>query len=140
MKVPNQTSPPFSAVSRREMHCSSGQEGLEKAVANFRGAPAAETGQGSSASASGVTDLGDRSTVRENILTASRVTTTPRRGAAAAACKGISRDHRRVRAEMRRRPGRASTRLTNIQKIRRIEEIPGEGDRPSLQHDAATSN
>jgi NifU-like protein len=118
-----------------KMHCSvMGQEALEKAIGNYRGAPAKETGAKIVCECFGVTDREIERAVRENDLTTvEEVTNYTKAGGGCGNCKdAIQEIIDKVRAELR--PSGAP-KLTNIQKIRKIEEALEKEIRPSLRHD-----
>ena len=120
-----------------KMHCSvMGQEALEKAIENYRGqgAPAKEPGAKIVCECFGVTDREIERAVRENNLTAvEEVTNYTKAGGGCGKCKDdIQQIIDRVRAEAK--PS-AAPRLTNIQKIKMIEEALEREIRPSLKHD-----
>jgi len=118
-----------------KMHCSvMGQEALEKAIENYRGAPAKETGAKIVCECFGVTDREIERAIRENDLTTvEEVTNYTKAGGGCGNCKdAIQEIIDRVRAEAK--PSGAP-KLTNIQKIRKIEEALEKEIRPSLRHD-----
>jgi NifU-like protein len=118
-----------------KMHCSvMGKEALEKAIENYRGAPSMEPGAKIICECFGVTDLEIERAVRENNLTTvEEVTNYTKAGGGCGSCKdAIQQIVDRVRAEVK--PA-AAPKLTNIQKIKMIEEALEREIRPSLKHD-----
>jgi NifU-like protein len=118
-----------------KMHCSvMGKEALEKAIENYRGAPSMEPGAKIICECFGVTDLEIERAVRENNLTTvEEVTNYTKAGGGCGKCKdAIQQIVDRVRAELK--PA-AAPKLTNIQKIKMIEEALEREIRPSLKHD-----
>lgn len=118
-----------------KMHCSvMGKEALEKAIENYRGAPSMEPGAKIICECFGVTDLEIERAVRENNLTTvEEVTNYTKAGGGCGNCKeAIQQIVDRVRAEVK--PA-AAPKLTNIQKIKMIEEALEREIRPSLKHD-----
>ena len=139
-KVSNQDIAAFlGGLPDEKMHCSvMGKEALEKAIENYRGAPAAETGARIVCECFGVTDQEIERTVRENNLTTvEEVTNYTKAGGGCGRCQDdIQRIIDRVRAQMRTEAKPTATpKLTNIQKIRKIEEALEREIRPSLKHD-----
>ena len=140
MKVTNQDIAAFlGGLPDEKMHCSvMGKEALEKAIENYRGAPAEEKGAKIVCECCGVTDREIERAVRENNLaTVEDVTNYTKAGGGCGNCHDAIRQIiDRVRAEMRTEPKpAAATRMTNIQKIRKIEETLDREIRPSLRHD-----
>lgn len=139
-KVSNQDIAAFlGGLPDEKMHCSvMGKEALEKAIENYQGAPAAERGAKIVCECFGVTDREIERTVREsNLTTVEEVTNYTKAGGGCGRCHDdIQRIIDRVRAEMRTEPmPTGSPKLTNIQKIRKIEEALEREIRPSLKHD-----
>ncbi|MCE5210937.1 MAG: Fe-S cluster assembly protein NifU [Deltaproteobacteria bacterium] len=118
-----------------KMHCSvMGQQALEKAVENYRGAPALEAGAKIICECFGVTDKEIERAIRENNLaTVEDVTNYTKAGGGCGNCRdAIAQILERVKAEAK--PG-GKPKLTNLQKIRLIEETIEREIRPSLKHD-----
>ena len=139
-KLTNQDIAAFlGGLPDEKMHCSvMGKEALEKAIENYQGAPAAETGAKIVCECFGVTDREIERVVRENNLsTVEEVTNYTKAGGGCGNCKGaIQQIIDRVRGEVRAEAKPAETpKLTNIQKIRKIEEALEREIRPSLKHD-----
>jgi len=111
-----------------------GKEALEAAIANYRGMPVKEPGEQIICECFGVTDREIERAVRENNLqTVEEVTNYTKAGGGCGNChEAIQRIIERVLSETRivSRP-----KLSNIQKIRMIEETIEREIRPSLKHD-----
>jgi NifU-like protein len=122
-----------------KMHCSVlGQEALEKAIENYRGTASPKKEGEIVCECFGVTDKEIERAIRENHLTTlEEVTNYTKAGGGCGKCHekiqaiidGIYAQPR-PDAEPSERP-----RLTNIQKIRLIEEALDKEVRPSLKHD-----
>jgi NifU-like protein len=137
-KVTNQDIAAYlGGLPQEKMHCSvMGQEALEKAIENYQGqgAPAKEPGTQIVCECFGVTDREIERAVRENNLTTvEEVTNYTKAGGGCGKCHDAIREIiERVRAEAKP----ASTpKLTNIQKMKMIEEALEREIRPSLKHD-----
>jgi NifU-like protein len=118
-----------------KMHCSvMGKEALEKAISNYYGRPAVEEGAQIVCECFGVTDKEIERAIRENNLASVEdVTNYTKAGGGCGNCHDkIQEIIDRVRAE--EKPV-VKTKLTNIQKIRMIEETLEREIRPSLKHD-----
>ena len=122
-----------------KMHCSvMGQQALEKAIENYRGTPAAGKEGEIVCQCFGVTDREIESAVRESHLTTvEEVTNYTKAGGGCGKC------HEKIqhiidtvysRAEPQA-PKEIKPRLTNIHKIKMIEETIDREIRPSLRHD-----
>ena len=126
LKVTNQDIAKYlGGLPDEKMHCSvMGKQALEKAVENYRGAPALEAGAKIICECFGVTDLEIERAVRENNLsTLEDVTNYTKAGGGCGLCHdAILQIIDRVRSEPKtdNKP-----KLTNIQKIRLIEETIG---------------
>ncbi|MBM4312388.1 MAG: Fe-S cluster assembly protein NifU [Deltaproteobacteria bacterium] len=135
-QVTNQDIAAFlGGLPQEKMHCSvMGKEALEKAIENYQGAPVKEPGMQIVCECFGVTDREIERAVRENNLTTVEdVTNYTKAGGGCGNCHdAIRKIIERVRAEAK--PA-AQPRLTNIQKIKRIEETLEREIRPSLKHD-----
>ena len=136
MKVTNQDIAAFlGGLPQEKMHCSvMGKEALEAAVANYRGAPAKEPGAQIICECFGVTDRDIERAVRENNLTTvEEVTNYTKAGGGCGNC------HEAIRQIIERVQAGAQPavrpKLSNIQKIRLIEETIEREIRPSLKHD-----
>lgn len=136
MKVTNQDIAAFlGGLPQEKMHCSvMGKEALEAAIANYRGTPAKEPGARIICECFGVTDRDIERAVRENNLTTvEEVTNYTKAGGGCGNCHdAIGQIIERVRAEAR---PTARPKLSNIQKIKMIEETIEREIRPSLKHD-----
>ncbi len=136
MKVTNQDIAAFlGGLPQEKMHCSvMGKEALEAAVANYRGAPVKDPGAQIICECFGVTDRDIERAVRENNLTTvEEVTNYTKAGGGCGNChEAIQQIIERVQAGAQP-AGRPK--LSNIQKIRMIEETIEREIRPSLKHD-----
>ena len=136
MKVTNQDIAAFlGGLPQEKMHCSvMGKEALEAAVANYRGAPVKDPGAQLICECFGVTDRDIERAVRENNLTTvEEVTNYTKAGGGCGNChEAIQQIIERVQAGAQ--PA-ARPKLSNIQKIRMIEETIEREIRPSLKHD-----
>jgi NifU-like protein len=136
LKVSNKDIAAFlGGLPEEKMHCSvMGKEALEAAVANYRGAPAKEPGAQIICECFGVTDREIERAVRENNLTTvEEVTNYTKAGGGCGNCHdAIAQIIARVRSETQptTRP-----KLSNIQKMKMIEETIEREIRPSLKHD-----
>ena len=122
-----------------KMHCSvMGQEALEKAIANYKGTPVPEKEGQIICECFGITDREIEREVRENHLTTiEEVTNYTKAGGGCKKCHGkiqgiIDAIYSRTEPEA---PGVITPRLTNIQKIRMIEDTIAKEVRPSLRQD-----
>jgi len=137
-KITNQDIADFlGGLPQEKMHCSVlGQQALEKAIANYRGGSAAsEAKEGQIVcECFGVTDREIEKAVRENNLTSvEEVTNYTKAGGGCGSCHDkIQEIVDRIRAEVRE-PVRPK--ISNIQKIRMIEETLEREIRPSLKND-----
>jgi NifU-like protein len=136
MKVTNQDIAAFlGGLPQEKMHCSvMGKEALEAAVANYRGAPVKDPGAQIICECFGVTDRDIERAVRENNLTTvEEVTNYTKAGGGCGNC------HEAIRQIIERVQAGAQPavrpKLSNIQKIRMIEETIEREIRPSLKHD-----
>ncbi|MCX5827170.1 MAG: Fe-S cluster assembly protein NifU [Deltaproteobacteria bacterium] len=136
LKVTNRDIAAFlGGLPEEKMHCSvMGKEALEAAVANYRGAPVKEPGAQIICECFGVTDRDIERAVRENNLTTvENVTNYTKAGGGCGNChEAIGQIIARVRAETQ--PA-ARPKLSNIQKMKMIEETIEREIRPSLKHD-----
>jgi NifU-like protein len=136
MKVTNQDIAAFlGGLPQEKMHCSvMGKEALEAAVANYRGAPVKDPGAQIVCECFGVTDRDIERAVRENNLTTvEEVTNYTKAGGGCGNChEAIRQIIERVQADAQ--PA-VRPKLSNIQKIRMIEETIEREIRPSLKHD-----
>lgn len=136
-KITNQDIADFlGGLPKEKIHCSvMGREALEKAIANYRGIPTAGVEEKIICECFGVTEDEIARVVRENDLkTVEEVTNYTKAGGGCGGChEAIEEIIARVRAEPR--PEKARPKLTNLQKIRRIEETIEREIRPQLQQD-----
>jgi NifU-like protein len=135
-KVTNQDIAAYlGGLPQEKMHCSVlGQQALEKAIENYRGQPVKDSGEKIICECFGVTDREIEKAVRENNLrTVEEVTNYTKAGGGCGNChEAIEGIIARVLQEAKP-TGRP--RLSNIQKIRMIEETLEHEIRPSLKHD-----
>jgi len=125
----------LGGLPQEKMHCSvMGKQALEKAIENYRGAPSLEMGAKIICECFGVTDKEIERAVRENNLaTLEEVTNYTKAGGGCGSCHdAIQQIIDSVRSEKRPVP---QQKLTNLQKIRLIEETIEREIRPSLKHD-----
>jgi NifU-like protein len=136
LKVTNQDIADYlGGLPDEKMHCSvMGKQALEKAIENYRGAPVREAGAKIICECFGVTDKEIERAIRENNLsTVEDVTNYTKAGGGCGNCHGaIGQILEKVKAESKTE---VKPRLTNIQKIRLIEETIDKDIRPSLKHD-----
>jgi NifU-like protein len=138
MKVTNEDIARYlDGLPKEKMHCSvMGRDALEKAIANYRGEPEKKVEGEIVCECFGVTDVEIERAVRENDLTSiEEVTDYTKAGGGCESCHDkiqeiIDRVHGRPHV-VRRRPDR----LTNIQKIKLIEETLDREIKPSLRKD-----
>ncbi len=136
MQVSNQDIAQFlGGLPDEKMHCSvMGKQALEKAVENYKGAPTLAEGEKIICECFGVTDKEIERAIRENNLaTVEDVTNYTKAGGGCGLCQdAILQILEQVKAEpkMETKP-----KLTNLQKIRLIEETIEREIRPSLKHD-----
>jgi len=135
-KLTNQDIAEFlGGLPKEKMHCSVlGRQALEQAIANYKGIPQKEAEGKIVCECFGVTDQEIEKAVRENNLSSvEEVTNYTKAGGGCESChETIQEIIARVRAEPKpvSRP-----KLSNIQKIRMIEETIEREIRPSLKHD-----
>jgi NifU-like protein len=140
MKVSNKDIAEYlGGLPDEKMHCSvMGKEALEKAIENYQGAPAEVPEERVVCACFGVTDREIERAIRENNLTTVEdVTNYTKAGGGCGNCKvEIQEIIDRIRGEMRAEVKPAEVpKLTNIQKIRKIEEALEKEIRPSLKQD-----
>jgi NifU-like protein len=127
----------LGGLPKEKMHCSvMGREALEKAIAHYKGVPVAEVEGKVVCECFGVTEPEIERVVRENNLkTIEEVTDYTKAGGGCGGChEAIQEIIDRVRGEMR--PAATSKpKLTNIQKIKMIEETLEREIRPALRQD-----
>jgi len=136
LKVTNQDIAKYlGGLPDEKMHCSvMGKQALEKAIENYKGVPATETGAKIICECFGVTDKEIEQAIRENNLSSvEEVTNYTKAGGGCGGCHDeIQKIIDRVRSEPK---AEGKQKLTNIQKIRLIEETLEREIRPSLKHD-----
>lgn len=135
-KVTNQDIAAFlGGLPEEKMHCSVlGQQALEKAIQNYRGLPEKHPGEQIICECFGVTDKEIEKAVIENHLTTvEEVTHYTKAGGGCGKChEAIAKIIEKARA-LEKPPEKPK--LTNIQKIRMIEEVIERDIRPSLKQD-----
>lgn len=135
-KITNQEIADFlGGLPKEKMHCSVlGRQALEAALADYKGEPKKEQEGEIVCECFGVTDIEIEKAIRENNLSSvEEVTNYTKAGGGCESCHDTIRELiAKVREEERpvTRP-----KLSNIQKIRMIEETLERDIRPSLQHD-----
>jgi NifU-like protein len=136
LKVSNQDIANYlGGLPQEKMHCSvMGKQALEKAIENYKGAPALRPGEKIICECFGVTDKEIEKAVRENNLsTIEEVTNYTKAGGGCGRCHdAIQQIIDAVKAEPK---SQTQPQLTNLQKIRMIEETIEREIRPSLKHD-----
>ena len=136
LKVSNQDIARYlGGLPDEKMHCSVlGKQALKKAVENYMGAPALESGAKIICECFGVTDKEIERAIRENNLaTVEDVTNYTKAGGGCGACHdAIARIIEQAKAEPK---ADAKPKLTNLQKIRMIEETVEREIRPALKQD-----
>jgi len=137
-KVTNQDIAKYlGGLPQEKMHCSvMGREALEAAIAHYKGTPEKAVDGQIVCECFGVTDLEIERAIRENRLTTiEEVTNYTKAGGGCGSCHGyIQEILDRVQSEPEVAP-LPKPRLSNIQKIRMIEETIEREIRPSLKHD-----
>ena len=128
-----------------KMHCSvMGMEALEAAIDNYKGKPADVMDEGEIlCKCFGVTDTRIRRVIRENNLkTLEQVTNYTKAGGGCGSCEeDIEKilkeeiERREEAAARERKPAGKPRRMTNLQKINKIQEIIDKDVRPKLQQD-----
>jgi NifU-like protein len=137
-KITNQDIVDFlGGLPKQKMHCSvMGRQALEQAIANYKGAstkPKKEEGK-IICECFGVTAPEIERAVRENNLTTVEEVTNYTK--AGGGCGNCHEAIKKIIASVRTKPEEAAPpRLTNIQKIKMIEETIEREIRPSLQKD-----
>jgi NifU-like protein len=126
----------LGGLPKEKMHCSvMGQEALEKAIAQYKGVPVPGAEGRIICECFGVTEPEIERVVRANQLkTVEEVTNYTKAGGGCGNChEAIQEIIDRVHATPR--PEAARPKLTNIQKIKRIEETLEREVRPALRQD-----
>jgi len=140
MKVTNKDIANYlGGLPEEKMHCSVlGQQALEQAIGNYKGAPKKEPGEQIICECFGITDREIERAIQENHLTTvQEVTNYTKAGGGCGNC------HEKIQAIIDRVYSGAvpeakvekKPRLSNLQKIRLIEETIEKEIRPSLKHD-----
>ena len=128
----------LGGLPQEKMHCSvMGREALEKAIENYQGAEAKKATEGQVVcECFGVTDLEIERAIRENNLASIEdVTNYTKAGGGCGGCHDtIQEIIDRVRHEMETRPVE-KPKMSNIRKIKMIEETLEREIRPSLRKD-----
>ncbi|MDD5170600.1 MAG: Fe-S cluster assembly protein NifU [Syntrophales bacterium] len=136
LKITNQDIAEYlGGLPQEKMHCSvMGKEALEKAIENYRGTPVKEDGARIICECFGVTDREIERAIRENNLTTvEEVTNYTKAGGGCGNCHDeIEQIIDRVRSEAR--PA-ARPQLSNIKKMKMIEETLEREIRPALKND-----
>ncbi len=130
----------LGGLPKEKMHCSvMGREALEAAIANYRGQPLPMAQGEVVCECFGVTDLEIKRAVAESNLTSvEEVTNFTKAGGGCGKCHDrIMELILEVRKEQHaeRKPAEKPKRLTNIQKIKLIEEVLEREIRPALRKD-----
>ncbi len=135
-KISNQDIADYlGGLPKEKMHCSVlGQQALEEAIAQYRGKPVTKKEGNIVCECFGVTDLEIEKAIRENGLkTVEEVTNYTKAGGGCENCHAdIQEMITRILSE--KKPV-IKPKLSNIQKIRMIEETLEQEIRPSLQND-----
>jgi NifU-like protein len=129
----------LGGLPEEKMHCSVlGQQALEMAIQSCEGAPPVDLGAQIVCECFGITDKEIEKAVLENHLTTvEQVTNYTKAGGGCGNC------HEKIRAIIERVQATipapttppAKSKLTNLQKIKMIEDVLEREIRPSLQHD-----
>ncbi|MDZ7696802.1 MAG: Fe-S cluster assembly protein NifU [Deltaproteobacteria bacterium] len=125
----------LGGLPKEKMHCSVlGRQALEAAVADYRGEPVKEAEGEVICECFGVTDREiEKAVLENNLTTIEEVTNYTKAGGGCENCHdAIQEIIDKVRAE---KPPVSQPKLSNIQKIRKIEETIEEEIRPSLKQD-----
>ncbi|HET98143.1 MAG TPA: Fe-S cluster assembly protein NifU [Desulfurivibrio alkaliphilus] len=129
----------LGGLPKEKMHCSvMGREALEAAIANYRGAPIPMVQGEVVCECFGVTDLEIRRAIKESKLkTVEEITNFTKAGGGCGRCverlEEILREERHEVQEII--PDQRKRGLTNIQKIKLIEELFDREIRPALRKD-----
>jgi NifU-like protein len=137
-KITNQDIAEYlGGLPKEKLHCSvMGREALEKAIAHYQGMPAVQPEETIICECFEVSEREIERAVRENDLkTIEEVTNYTKAGGGCGSChEAIQAIIDRVRAEPRREKP-SPPKLTNLQKIKMIEETIEREIRPSLRQD-----
>jgi NifU-like protein len=140
-KITNEDIAEFlGGLPKEKMHCSvMGREALEAAIANYRGIPLPMAQGEIVCECFGVTDLEIRRAIQEsNLKTVEEVTNFTKAGGGCGNChdriEELILEVRKESRDMARAEG-GPKRLTNIQKIKMIEDVLEREIRPALRKD-----
>jgi NifU-like protein len=129
----------LGGIPKEKMHCSvMGHEALEAAIANYRGVPLAKETSPIICECFGVTEKEVEDTIKtNNLTTVEEVTDYTKAGGGCGACheeieKILARVAKEVHMKEKPKPHKP---LTNIQRIKLIEEVLDKEIRPSLAQD-----
>jgi NifU-like protein len=129
----------LGGLPKEKMHCSvMGREALEAAIAYYRGIPLPMAEGEVVCECFGVTDLEVKRAIAEsNLRTVEEITNFTKAGGGCGKCHDrLEELLREARHEVQQIiPDKRPTRLTNIQKIKRIEEVLEREIRPALRKD-----
>ncbi len=127
----------LGGLPKEKMHCSvMGREALEAAIAHYEGTPVEEVEGNIVCECFGVTDVQIERVVRENRLTTiGDVTDYVKAGGGCEKCHDQIQEIIDTVMEREPAPKKKKTRLTNIQKIKLIEETLEREIRPALEKD-----
>jgi len=130
----------LGGLPKEKMHCSvMGREALEAAIANYRGTPLPMAQGEVVCECFGVTDIEIRRAIEENNLrSVEEITNFTKAGGGCGKCQDrLEELLREVRAEKKveLKPITGPKRLTNIQKIKMIEDVLDREIRPALRKD-----
>ena len=129
----------LGGLPKEKMHCSvMGREALEAAIAYYRGIPLPMAEGEVVCECFGVTDLEVKRAIAEsNLRTVEEITNFTKAGGGCGKChERLEELLREARHEVQQIiPDKRPSRLTNIQKIKRIEEVLEREIRPALRKD-----
>ncbi|MBU4413097.1 MAG: Fe-S cluster assembly protein NifU [Desulfurivibrionaceae bacterium] len=130
----------LGGLPKEKMHCSvMGREALEAAIAYYRGIPLPMAEGEVVCECFGVTDLEVKRAIAEsNLRTVEEITNFTKAGGGCGKCHDrLEELLREARHEVQQQiiPDKRPGRLTNIQKIKRIEEVLEREIRPALRKD-----
>ncbi len=129
----------LGGLPKEKMHCSvMGREALEAAIAYYRGIPLPMAEGEVVCECFGVTDIEVRRAIAEsNLRSVEEITNFTKAGGGCGKChERLEELLREARHEVQQIiPDKRPTRLTNIQKIKLIEEVLGREVRPTLRKD-----
>lgn len=140
-KITNEDIADFlGGLPKEKMHCSvMGREALEAAIANYRGIPIPMAQGEVVCECFGVTDLEIRRTIQEsNLRSVEEITNFTKAGGGCGNCHDrLEEILREVRKEAKEEEAaqEAPKKLTNIQKIKMIEDVLEREIRPALRKD-----